>query len=101
MEGTATDMDRNVPAARLAALKKCTLFPGTAAKRFIRDTALGYPLSDRQVQYIALLAWKFRRQIRSSLAPEKKPDDLPPRPKVEKKVKTKLAPAETETLTLL
>lgn len=77
--------DLELARKRLAALKGATFQPGTNPKRFVRDTALDAELTERQIAYIAILAWKFRRQIPAALVPHGTPPNLPPKEKVVKK----------------
>lgn len=69
---------------RLRALKNATFQPGTNWKRFVRDTPADADLTERQVAYIAILAWKFRRQIPAALVPHGKPANLPPKERKKK-----------------
>lgn len=62
---------------RLIALKNCTFPVGHPHKRFVRDLVVGAALSDRQIHYIEILAWRYRRQIPARLRPRAKPADLP------------------------
>lgn len=64
---------------RLAALKLISWLPGTPAKRFVMDTPQGAALTERQMQYLEILAWRYRRQIPLRLVPGRRPDDLPPK----------------------
>ena len=68
--------------ARMTGLQACSLLPGSADKRFIRETCCREPgtLSDRQTAYIEILAWKYRRQLPPGVAPGKEPPPLPPKP---------------------
>ena len=75
------------------ALGNCSYPPGTSQKRFALDIlflAENNPdkeLSDRQRSYMQLMAWRYRRQMPSRLVPERKPADLPPKPKASKRKK--------------
>jgi hypothetical protein len=69
--------------ALIGALASCSMLPGTSHKRFVRDLAFvaGHSpekeISLRQRHYLELLAWKYRRQLSRSLAPDSKPLNLP------------------------
>lgn len=71
--------DLNLARERLAALKKASFPAGTNYKRFVMDTPLEAELSERQVAYIAILAWKFRRQLPNKIIPHGTPPNLPPK----------------------
>ena len=69
---------------RLAkALANCSFLPGSSQKRFCRnmgDIARLSPekeLSLRQRHYMELMAWRYRRQLKSEFVPHSKPLDLP------------------------
>lgn len=54
-----------------AALGRCSMLPGTAAKRAARHFAImakrGDTFTDRQAAYVCELGWRFRRQIAERL----------------------------------
>ena len=58
------------------ALGRCSMLPGTSDKRFVKDMerrAYGLKpaeLTERQAANLERLAWRFRRQMPSSLVPE-------------------------------
>jgi hypothetical protein len=60
---------------RAKALARCTMLPGTWDKRFVRSVAAiaasGVSMTDKQVEQVDRLAWKYRRQLPVRLVPEK------------------------------
>lgn len=68
--------------ARMAGLQACSLLPGSADKRMIREICCREPatLSDRQAALIERLAWRYRRQLPAGVAPAEEPPPLPPKP---------------------
>jgi len=62
---------------RLQALKRCTFPVGHPHKSFVRNLTVGQTMSERQMHYIEILAWRYRRQIPARLRPRQKPTDLP------------------------
>jgi hypothetical protein len=65
------------------ALWCCSFLPGSSHKRFCRnmaETATHKPdheLSLRQLHYMELMAWRYRRQLPREFVPHQKPLDLP------------------------
>lgn len=95
--------DFDLARKRLEALKHASFQPGTNWKRFVMDTPADAQLTERQVDYIAILAWKFRRQIPDGLVPREKPPNLPPITRQKHPPKEDLTPEEPrceETLNL-
>lgn len=76
-----TEDDVKLARERLAHLKHASFQAGSYHKSFVRDTSLDGELSERQVGYIAILAWKYRRQIPAKLVPHGTPPNLPPKRK--------------------
>lgn len=62
------------------ALGRVTMVPGIPAKRFARSMAHqaemypNQPLTADQRKYLAILAWRYRRQLPSHLRPGMKPE---------------------------
>ncbi len=65
---------------RVVALKRVSMLPGTAAKRFVRCMAHMLsqepekPLTEKQNFYLTGLCWTFRRQLPISLVPPSDPN---------------------------
>lgn len=60
--------------AIIDALKRVTFLPGTSQKRFARnmasaaDHARDCGITEKQARYLTILAWRYRRQMPSTLA---------------------------------
>ncbi len=69
----ATDVEKE----RVAALVKCSLPPVSMTKRFARDVAFQVAntgeISEKQAAYLAVSAYRFRRQMPAHLVPESPP----------------------------
>lgn len=93
--------DELIARARLQALKKCVFLPGSNHKRFVRQTDPAGKLTERQIAYIGILAYRYRRQMPDHLVPAQKPADLPPPPPQLKRAfkrAIKLQPQQKELL---
>lgn len=53
--------DRESEAA--TALAKCTFLPGFWDKRFVQNMAVVTEATERQIEWLWLLVWRYRRQI--------------------------------------
>jgi hypothetical protein len=75
------DPEHDLCRRRLKALAQASIYPGTAAKRFVRNLEDVHPrdMSARQRMVVEQLAWRFRRQLDADLVPTTKP--APMRPK--------------------
>jgi hypothetical protein len=89
------------------ALGRCSFMPGTNQKRFARDLAFvaendpSREITERQRYYMELMAWRYRRQIPSSLVPDRKPPDLPPKRRQPKARKETPATVQTDDQPLM
>jgi len=66
--------------ATVEALNRVTYLPGSSHKAFARQIRQqlehsAVPITDRQEQHIARLAWRYRRQMPAHLTPKTNPDD--------------------------
>lgn len=72
----------------IEALDACSIFQATRAARFVRDLAgvarlePDRTVSVRERALLEILAWRFRRQMPERFVPERRPPDLPKRPRV-------------------
>ncbi len=69
--------DAKLAERRVRALRQATMQPGSWDKRFVRDLCGKLPESftEAQHRHIVRLAWKYRRQIGSTLSPAINPAD--------------------------
>ncbi len=65
-----------VMAMRMRALLRVTMLPSQPDKRFVRNVCGKHPrdLTERQIEHVDRLAWRYRRQLPKDVAPTTNPD---------------------------